>query len=76
MINTIARQAIVRIAEQIGVSENKVIKEMEEAILEGYKNPTTRQKWDEIFGKDTISSPEEFITKIYTLLQNKLNEIY
>lgn len=75
MINTIARQAIARIAEQEGISENKVIKEMEDAILKGHNNPATRQKWDDIFGKDTIPNPEEFIAKMYILMQKNLDEI-
>lgn len=59
-----AKQAIKKIAIKHGITEEEVLKDMRTAILLGYLNDNTRQKWEEIFGKDTIPSPEEFIAKI------------
>lgn len=64
MNNMTVWQAITRIAEHEGITENEVLMEMQMAILERCKNPTTRQMWDKFFGKDTIPGPEEFIAKM------------
>ena len=45
-------------------SVSEVREEMSKAIVEGYNNRETRGKWNDIFGEDTIPSPEEFITAI------------
>ena len=35
---------------------------MEEAIMIGFLNAETRDKWDSLFGSERLPSPEEFIT--------------
>lgn len=62
-------RAIAQIAKNNGISETEVRSEIEEALREGYSNNDTRKKWDEIFGKDVMPSPEEFIIKMAKVLQ-------
>ncbi len=50
-----------RIAREHRVNEIAVRKEMEQAIMEGYQNPLTRQEWDRLFGAGHVPTPEEFI---------------
>lgn len=50
-----------RIAKEHKVNEMAVRKEMEQAIMEGYQNPQTRQEWNRLFGSGHIPTPEEFI---------------
>ncbi|MCH5341436.1 MAG: hypothetical protein J1E01_08205 [Acetatifactor sp.] len=64
MNNKIVRQALTRIAEHEGISENEVLMEMQRAILEGYNNSPARQLWEDLFGIDTIPRPEEFIARM------------
>lgn len=59
-----ARRAIARIAKREGIKVSEVREEMSRAIMAGYSNKETREKWNDIFGEDTIPSPEEFITAI------------
>lgn len=71
MNRKIARRVIAKIAKREGIRVSEVREEMSKAIVEGYNNRETRGKWNDIFGEDTIPSPEEFITAIGGLLQNK-----
>ena len=64
MNRKIARRVIAKIAKREGISVSEVREEMSKAIVEGYNNRETRGKWNDIFGEDTIPSPEEFITAI------------
>lgn len=50
-----------RIAREHKVNEMTVRKEMEQAIMEGYQNPRTRQEWNRLFGAGHVPTPEEFI---------------
>ena len=64
MNRKIAKRVISKIAKREGIRESEVREEMNRAIMAGYSNIETRGKWDDIFGKDTIPTPEEFITVI------------
>lgn len=55
------RKIIRRIARENRVNEMAVRKEMEKAIMEGYKNPRTKQEWNRLFGAGHMPTPEEFI---------------
>ena len=55
------KKIIRRIAREHRVDEMTVRKEMEQAIMEGYQNPQTRQEWNLLFGAGHVPSPEEFI---------------
>lgn len=57
-----AKEAIKKIAQREGKSENEIREEMEKAILIGFLNKETRYKWDSLFGVGRLPSPEEFIT--------------
>lgn len=59
-----ARRVIAKIAKREGIRTSEVREEMSRAIMAGYSNKETRGKWDDVFGEDTIPSPEEFITTI------------
>jgi hypothetical protein len=61
MRNTKGEAAIKKVAQQNGVSVEQVRSEMKKAILEGYRNPETRAKWNELFGEGHLPEPEEFI---------------
>lgn len=63
-----AKQAISKIAKREGISEYEVRREMETAILSGFMNIETRQKWNSIFGKGRLPSPGEFIRKVSNLV--------
>lgn len=63
-VNRIIRE----IAKREKISESEVRAEMEKAILAGFQNPETRQKWDEMFGAGKIPSVEEFIMKAGTMI--------
>lgn len=64
-----AREAIAKIAKREGIKESEVRDEMSRAIMAGYNNKETREMWDEIFGEDTIPSPEDFITTIGEIVE-------
>ena len=55
------RKAIAEIAKSEGIKKSDVKKEMKAAIMAGYNNPETHQKWVEMFGENKMPSPEEFI---------------
>lgn len=57
-----AKKAIKKIAKREGKSESEIREEMEKAIMIGFLNKETRNKWDNLFGVGKLSSPEEFIT--------------
>lgn len=57
-----AKDAIKKIAKREGKSESEIREEMEKAIMIGFLNKETRHKWDSLFGKGRLPSPEEFIT--------------
>lgn len=57
-----------KIAKREGIAVSKVREEMAKAILMGFMNEGTRQKWDSLFGVRKLPSPEEFITKISSLV--------
>ena len=59
-----AKRAIRKIAKREGITECEVRKEMEKAIMIGFMNTGTRQKWNDMFGARKLPSPEEFITKV------------
>lgn len=62
------KKVISKIAKRKGIGENEVREEMQKAIFMGYMNPETRQRWEALFGKGRVPSPEEFITKIAGLV--------
>ena len=53
-----AKDAIKKIAKR--KSESEIREKMEEAIMIGFLNAETRDKWDSLFGSERL--PEEFIT--------------
>ncbi len=57
-----AKDAIKKIAKREGKSESEIREEMEKAIMIGFLNEETRDKWDSLFGSGRLPSPEEFIT--------------
>lgn len=57
-----AKDAIKKIAKREGKSESEIRQEMEKAIMIGFLNKETRNKWDNLFGVGKLPSPEEFIT--------------
>lgn len=57
-----AKDVIKKIARRDGKSESEIREEMEEAIMIGFLNKDTRDKWDSLFGTGRLPSPEEFIT--------------
>lgn len=59
-----ARKIINKIAREEGLEENEVRREMQIAILSGFKNTETKQEWERLFGRGRLPSPEEFITKV------------
>lgn len=64
MNRKIARRVIAKIAKREGIKVSEVREEMSKAIVEGYNNEETKEKWNDIFEEGTIPSPEEFITAI------------
>ncbi|MBD5543054.1 MAG: hypothetical protein HDR01_02090 [Lachnospiraceae bacterium] len=56
-----AKDAIKKIAKREGKSESEIREEMEEAIMIGFLNKDTRDKWDSLFGSGQLPSPEKFI---------------
>lgn len=63
-----AKQTICKIAKREGISAYKVRREMERAILSGFMNTETQQKWNSIFGKGSLPSQEEFMMKVSKLV--------
>lgn len=57
-----AKDAIKKIAKGEGKSESEIREEMEKAIMLGFLNKETRDKWGSLFGSGRLPSPEEFIT--------------
>ena len=55
------RKAIAEIAKSEGIKKSEVKKEMRAAIMAGYNNTETHQKWVKMFGENKIPSLEEFI---------------
>lgn len=55
-----AKDAIKKIAKRERKSESEIREKMEEAIMIGFLNAETRDKWDSLFGSERL--PEEFIT--------------
>ena len=64
MANKRGEAAIKKLAKEKGLSVEHVRSEMKMAILSGYMNPATREKWNEIFGEGHLPEPEEFIVKM------------
>lgn len=64
MTKKMAKRVVRKIAQQEGIRESEVRKEMQKAILLGFMNAGTRQKWNSLFGVGTVPSPEEFIVKM------------
>lgn len=64
MTKKMARKVVRKIAQQEGIKESEVRKEMQIAIQLGFMNAGTRQKWDDLFGVGIIPDPEEFIVKM------------
>lgn len=59
---------ISQIAKNHGETEEEVRREIEKAIMIAYKEKGNGSKWNEIFGKNVIPTPEEFIEKVgYTV---------
>lgn len=56
-----AKDAIKKIAKREGKSESEIREEMEKAIMIGFLNKETRNKWDSLFGAGRLPSLEEFI---------------
>lgn len=56
-----AKDAIKKIAKREGKSESEIREEIEKAIMIGFLNKGTRDKWDSLFGSGRLPSPEEFI---------------
>lgn len=59
-----AGKVIRKIAERNGVDESKVREEMNRAIIHGFLNPATHNRWIDIFGKEYLPDPEEFIMRM------------
>lgn len=59
-----AKDAIKKIAKREGKSESEIRQEMEKAIMIGFLNKETRNKWDNLFGVGKLPSPEEFIMRM------------
>ncbi|MCM1233427.1 MAG: hypothetical protein NC489_25200 [Ruminococcus flavefaciens] len=59
-----AKDAIKKIAKREGKSESEIREEMEKAIMIGFMNEETRDKWDSLFGSGRMPSPEELIMKM------------
>ena len=55
MNKRVAKDAIKKIAKREGKSE--IREEMEEAIMTGFLNTKTRDKWDSLFGSGRLPSP-------------------
>lgn len=55
---------IAQIAKNHGETEEEVRREIEKAIMIAYKEKGNGSKWSEIFGKNVIPTPEEFIEKV------------
>ena len=51
-----------RLLKEREKSESEIREEMEKAIMIGFLNKETRNKWDNLFGVGKLPSPEEFIT--------------
>ena len=62
MNKRVAKDAIKKIAKREGKSESAIREEMEEAIMTGFLNMETRDKWDSLFESGRLPSLEEFIT--------------
>lgn len=62
--------AIKELARKKGLPEEYIRSQMKLAILEGYKNPETREKWNELFGEGHLPTPEEFIVT----MSNKISK--
>lgn len=61
MDTKVATNIIRQIAKENYTTEEVVKSEIKAAILAGYSNQSTRNKWSEIFGEGVLPSPEEFI---------------
>lgn len=46
------------------MGESKVREEMNWVIIHGFLNPSTHNRWIDIFGKDYLPDPEEFIMRM------------
>lgn len=57
---------ISEIAKKEGTEVKEVRKEMEKAIMAGYLK--SNEKWNTVFKKDAIPTPEEFITEIVKMM--------
>ena len=62
MSKNATKDAIKKIAKRERKSESEIREKMEEAIMIGFLNAETRDKWDGLFGSERLPSPEEFIT--------------
>lgn len=61
-----ASKVIRKIAKNKGVDESEVREEMNQAIIHGFLNPATHNRWIDIFGEDNLPDPEEFIITMST----------
>ena len=61
-----ASKIIREIAKNNGVDENEVRREMNQAIIHGFLNPATHNRWIDIFGENNLPDPEEFIITMST----------
>ncbi len=66
-----AAKIIKELAMKNCTSESEIRREMKLAILEGYKNPDTRENWNKIFGEGNLPTPEEFIIIMVQQVQLK-----
>lgn len=57
---------ISEIAKKEGTEVKEVRKEMEKAIMAGYLK--SNEKWNTVFKKNTVPTPEEFITEIVKMM--------
>lgn len=69
-----ASEVIRKIAETNGIEVSIMRAEMQRAILAGYEKSGKRPKWERIFGKGKIPSPEEFILKILSMITIYTND--
>ncbi len=71
MLQKIKAKLIIKsMANEKGITEEEIRKDMMEAIDTGYNNPDVRERWDEIFGAGHKPEPEEFILKMADLVKN------
>lgn len=71
-----AGKVIRKIAKRNGVDESEVREEMKQAIIHGFLNPATHNRWIDIFGEDHLPDPEEFIMRMSAQTDFSMKKYY